>query len=255
MLDPFLSFLDTPTLLNSRKVHPRYTHQIKHLMLLRVPPKKVKHLNEFLKFQWAYTQGYTLKPQLYLYAAEHGDIDMLRWLDLRMGVQSRHEHTCTLAVIHGQFETLRYLRAQNPPYKWDPETCSMAARHNQFEVLKWMRAQNPPCPWDWTSCLEATKTQNYRVLDWLRTQDPPCPWEVHEYQSPKLFREPIQWTLQFLELKPFEYVPVLKYPCMEWAIQKHDLTMIYFLRILGSPNDGLSEFILKRFKVLHLNYF
>jgi hypothetical protein len=255
MLDPFLSFLDTPTLMKARHVHPRYTHQIKHLMLLRARPRQVKHLNDFLKFQWAYTQGYTLTPRLYLYAAEQGNIDMLKWLDLRMGAASRHKHTCTLAVMHGQFETLRYLRAQNPPFEWDAETCARAVRNNQVEILQWLRAQEPPCPWDWTSCLEGVKTQNYRVLDWLRTQDPPCPWETHEFHPPKLWREPLQWALQFFELKPFEYVPVLKYPCMEYAIREQDLTMIYFLRILGSPNHGLTEFILKRFRILHGNYF
>jgi hypothetical protein len=247
MQDPFLSFLDPPTLLTALGVHPRFTTQIRHVLLLRVQPPQVRFLDDFLKFQWAYLHGYTLSPRLYLFAAEQGHIEMLEWLDLTLGVPSRHDHTCTLAVMHGQFETLKYLRSRTPPYKWDAETCAKAVRHKRFDILKWLRSEG--CPWNWTACLGAVETKNYKVLEWLRMQDPPCPWERPLFRPPQILREPGQWVLQFFELRPFRYVRDITYPCMEHATREKDQNMVIFLKALGSPAHYLSSFIYQKNKL------
>jgi len=202
-----LKFIPTETLLKIE-----WVDGVMPELMSRIPPQVVENLSSAQKLQCLHYRGYTLSPATYLLAARNGDIGFLEWLD---AVKiPRSPDTCTVAAMHGQLETLEYLRSMT--YEWS-----------------------------WETCLQAVLRRDFLMVRWLRTRDPPCPWERYEFRPARALQEPVQFFLQLFELKRFEYVREVVYPCMTHAIQTNDVDMINFLREMGSPVHGLAASIVR----------
>jgi hypothetical protein len=80
--------------------------------------------------------------------------------------------TCTFAAQSGELAILRWLRAQAPPCPWDASACVEAAKRDDLTTLQWLRAQEPPCPW--TSDVVA-KAGTAEVREWALANGCPAP--------------------------------------------------------------------------------
>ena len=132
------------------------------------------------------------------YAAERGDLSMLKWAWTEGGgrlceatpwVAARNGHlavlqwawahgcerdkgTCYRAAENGHLEVLQWARAQGCP--WDGHLCELAAKFGHLAVLQWARAQE--CPWNAMTCRGAASNRHLAVLQWARAQG--CPWDA-----------------------------------------------------------------------------
>jgi hypothetical protein len=111
--------------------------------------------------------------ELFVEAAERGDLKLLKWLH-------KHEcpwdaNTCDWAAIKGRLDILQWVREHGCP--WREDTCWCAARGGHLQLLKWLRAHG--CAWDADTCSEAALLGRLDILKWAHAQG--CPWDEHTY--------------------------------------------------------------------------
>lgn len=129
-------------------------------------------------------------------AADHGDLELLLWLQGR-GCRSDRttfeaasgkghlpvlewltnqgvcfdDRACIDAAKWGYLEVLQWLCGRS--YRWKPSACEAAAEGGHLEVLKWLRQKG--CPRDEGACEAAAEGGHLEVLRWLRQEG--CPWD------------------------------------------------------------------------------
>jgi hypothetical protein len=97
------------------------------------------HRVNWTKVEWAVSCGMPLNRKLLYLAAQHGDLERLRWL---------RSHGCA-------WDFSRRRRKREDP-------CSNAAAGGHLSVLQWARADG--CPWDARTCAAAAGGGHLAVL-------------------------------------------------------------------------------------------
>ena len=147
-----------------------------------------------LKF--AIARGYLPSENTLARAAEHGNMDVIRflckhkcpWTSMACSEAAKEGHLDVLkylrekwcpwderasawAVKSGRLEVLKYLRENGCP--WDVRVCRIAAGHGRLDVVKY--AHENGCPWDKETCCRAAIGGHLDVLKYLHENG--CPWD------------------------------------------------------------------------------
>ena len=114
------------------------------------------------------------------FAAEQGNLMLVRWLSLDMEFRIS-DMTLGMASFSGNLELLQWLedatvggRHMGAPV-FTEGACIQAARGGQLEALQWLRAHG--CPWEKGTCRAAAKYGHEEVLRWARENG--APWTAY----------------------------------------------------------------------------
>jgi hypothetical protein len=133
-------------------------------------------LGSVVKLEWAASCGMPLSAKLLTRAAQHGQLEPLRWLRAHgcawEPCQRRREGPCSSAAEGGHLSVLQWARADGCPR--DERTCAKAAEGGQLAVLQWACANG--CPWDADTCSWAAKGGHLAVLQWASAHG--FPWNA-----------------------------------------------------------------------------
>ena len=103
-----------------------------------------------------------LDAHAHRYAAESGNVELLKWLHEKLCPPSTG--ACTVAARLGHLHALQLLRKNKCP--WDKWTCIFAGHMGRLHVLKW--AKDNGCPWFGRGVyLYASQTGQQHVMDWI----------------------------------------------------------------------------------------
>ena len=91
--------------------------------------------------KWALAEGYRRYHTMARYAAEHGRLELVKWLCGEGGF-AMDEGLMMDAAVSGNLELVRWLRGEGCP--WDYLTCSEAVHKGHVEVLRWARQNGAP---------------------------------------------------------------------------------------------------------------
>ena len=105
-------------------------------------------------------------PKLCAWAAEKGQLEVLRWLQ-EIGCCA-DEEAYGRAATAGHLEILQWLKEQECPM--NSNLCALAAKYGNLQVLKWAREQG--CPWKRT-CAAAAEGGHLGLLQWAKENG--CP--------------------------------------------------------------------------------
>jgi hypothetical protein len=149
--------------------------------------------------------GFKLHKNLFCYAAEQGDVYMLKWLEEK-GCEWNEKTITTVIQNHGNLYLCKWLKRKGCPwdgytffmatgYKghrkmellqwlldngcpWDTQTYSNAIMMDDMTTVKWLREHG--CPWDAQAFLGAAIRENLDMMKWLKTSN--CPWDERTYE-------------------------------------------------------------------------
>ena len=99
---------------------------------------------------------------------------------------------CKYAAEHGHLEVLKWLRANGAP--WYKSTCDLATEAGHLEVLKF--AHENGCPWSEYTCYLAVHGGG-KVLQFLRADG--CPWDKEFRRQAEYYVDGDDEMLQLLE--------------------------------------------------------
>ena len=105
-------------------------------------------------------------PEVMEGAAYGNHFEILKWIYDRVDVLFGGD-SYEFAAGHGNLEMLQWLQGEGGD--WDSDTCTAAACNGHLEVLKW--AHENGCPWDAETY--AAAKNHPEVLEYLRTNN--CP--------------------------------------------------------------------------------
>lgn len=146
---------------------------------------------EFLIEFWQ--KGIFWNPYICYKAAEHGHLNILKWIKSIGNLVISDTNICKAAAKGGQLEILKWLRENN--CQWDIDMCKEAAKYGQLELLQWARQND--CEWRYDNVyIQAAKSGQLEILQWLRQNGGVMTSEVYYHAILLNNLEMIEWAYQ-----------------------------------------------------------
>ena len=117
--------------------------------------------------RYAHEHGCPLDVHACNLAAQHSNLDVLKYLMEEAGCPYQQGYICTPAALGGDLEVLIYLR-QGWGEAWDEVTCAAAAHGGHLRLLRYLRKEG--CPWDGLTCFHAAANGRLDVLNCTRAK-------------------------------------------------------------------------------------
>lgn len=111
--------------------------------------------------EWALKNGFKLYTTMYVYAAQKGQLQFLKFLKSRS--LTWHRNTLAKAAAYGDLECMKWLEDNGCP--WSTGTFLQAVCCGKIENLQWLKDRH--CPVDYKLFETAVRHGKIEVLDWL----------------------------------------------------------------------------------------
>lgn len=114
---------------------------------------------------WCNSVNAVRTPNLNVYAAEFGNIEMFEYLTntYRLSNEESDRLVCYHAARGGSLEMLQHVRSKS--YPWNEDVCNCAAGFGYFSMLKW--ALENGCPFNGLTCAYAVASDSPNILEML----------------------------------------------------------------------------------------
>lgn len=130
---------------------------------------------------WSLQMGKVLNDGMYIIAAYHGSLEVLKWMYEHHPKETCHcfgdkmygPLLCSYSAEQGHLHVLKWLRTDIPSAcVWDWSTCTEAARGNRLEVLRW--AVDNGCKWNPIICMHAATRGQLEILKYAVSSPDRC---------------------------------------------------------------------------------
>lgn len=131
-------------------------------------------LGKYDIIQWLYQYEFNkiLNPKLWIYATEHKNFGILKWLHSVNCPKKESQYNPTIVAARiNDLDLLKWLYGID--FKCDSLTFSEAAKYGNIEILEWLH--DIKCDMNAIACWYASINKNYNVVKWLRKIG--CTWD------------------------------------------------------------------------------
>jgi hypothetical protein len=177
--------------------------------------------------QAAHQLGLQLSDELLCAAAATGVLDKLQWLSTQH--DDLPQSIASFAAQNGNIEMLKCIKQLG--IEFDLKCYETAAIANHLQVIQYLHAEG--CVWDATLCKIAAEVQSLEMLQWLRENE--CPWEAHTVALYAAFAGNMDMIIYLHQQQPDVQFDE---GVMEAAVHGNNLELCKFLRANGCPWDA-----------------